>query len=168
MALNSSNIKPVPLHQTLVLVNNFILNTSRFLNTFSDTIEKKLVGISNQITELEILLAVVEAKLNSIPDDNPSGSAPPPIPMNQNEPELPINNKTETIPSAAAAPPVVDIPAAPAVDNNMIPASEHPDYIAFLKMIKVGVPPPVVMGKMNAAGLDSSVLDNPNKLVPKP
>ena len=62
-----TQIKQIPLQKTLVLINNFVSNTVGFLNTFSETVEKKISNISNRITELEILISFMEAKLHSIP-----------------------------------------------------------------------------------------------------
>jgi Subunit CCDC53 of WASH complex len=46
-------------------VNNFIVNTTTFLNDFSQDCEGKFMKISSRITDLETLLMVFEAKLNS-------------------------------------------------------------------------------------------------------
>jgi len=43
---------------------------------------------------------------------------------------------------------------------------DHPAYAPFFKMLKVGVPLPVVSGKMSAAGLDPSLLDTPDAPAP--
>jgi hypothetical protein len=37
--------------------------------------------------------------------------------------------------------------------------AEHPDYAPFFKMKKMRVPPPAIKQKMEAAGLDSSLID---------
>ena len=60
MSLDKTKIKPVPVQKTLILINNFIVNTTQFFNAFSETVEKKVSKISNKITEIEILLAVLE------------------------------------------------------------------------------------------------------------
>jgi hypothetical protein len=64
------------------------------------------------------------------------------------------------------APVAVEV-AAPAEDSNMVKACEHPDYLPFFKLLKVGVPPFVVQAKVAAAGLDSSMIDTPDKLISK-
>jgi len=43
----------------------------------------------------------------------------------------------------------------------MVPASEHPAYSKYLKMLKMGVPQSAVGMKMGLEGLDPSVLDDP-------
>ena len=46
-----------------------------------------------------------------------------------------------------------------------VKASEHPDYQPFFKMLKVGVPMPVVQMKCSAAGLDGNLIENPDTIV---
>ena len=41
----------------------------------------------------------------------------------------------------------------------------HPDYQPFFKMLKVGVPMPVVQMKCSAAGLDGNLIENPDTIV---
>ena len=85
IAPSKSKDNKVPIASTLLLINNFIANSSVFLNrykyilaalllyiiiiinSFADSCEKRICSVSNNITKLEILLAVLEAKLNSIP-----------------------------------------------------------------------------------------------------
>lgn len=64
---------------------------------------------------------------------------------------------------------VQDKEEAPSIDvSGMIAVSNHPDYIPFFKMAKVGVPQIVIQGKMGSLGLDGSLLDEPDKLIPAP
>ena len=46
-----------------------------------------------------------------------------------------------------------------------LPASKHPRFAAFFKMLRVGVPLQAVQGKMLRDGLDATILENPEKLV---
>lgn len=50
----------------------------------------------------------------------------------------------------------------------MVPASQHPDYASFFKMLRVGVPAPLVRQKMGLMGLDPGILDTPGRLLPAP
>ena len=154
-----------------MLLNNFVATTASFFNSFSETVEKKISGVSSKITELETLLAVLEAKLNSIPDldssDIPqSATSTSTVPENSStsEPSPPQQVPLEPVPSETAPAVVAD---AVQGDSNMCPVSEHPDYVAFFKLLKVGVPPFVVQAKVNAAGLDGSMIDTPDRLVSK-
>ena len=61
MDVDPSKIKPIPLSTTLLLVNQFITQTTVFLNSFSEAMEKKISKVSSRVTELEILMSVFEA-----------------------------------------------------------------------------------------------------------
>lgn len=165
------------------MINNFICNTSEFFNAFSETIEKKISNVSNKVTELEILLSVLEAKLNSVPgleftaDDLPEtapASAPAAAPAT---PAASAPSSQPPPPGSAAAPaaatPSAEAPAAAAaapepagVPAGMVKAQDHPDYASFFKLLKVGVPPFVVQAKVSAAGLNPALIDTPDELIP--
>ena len=49
-------VKHVPIPKILLLINNFVSNTTRFLNHFSNLCEEKLIHTSEKVTELEIML----------------------------------------------------------------------------------------------------------------
>ena len=156
----------MPIQKTILLLNNFVANTSSFFNAFSETVEKKISSVSNKITELETLLAVLEAKLNSIPDlgsstiDQPTGAVSVPD-------SVPVPSSSGTDPPAVEHN-VIGVavePAAATADPSKVPVSEHPDYLPFFRLLKVGVPPFVVQAKVTAAGLDASMIDTPNRLV---
>ncbi len=160
----------MPIQKTILLLNNFVANTTSFFNAFSETVEKKISSVSNKITELETLLAVLEAKLNSIPDLNGSAATEqvsgvtgvtepvhtPPSTVHESRAELTI---------AAPSEPAVTTAVATTVDASKVPVSEHPDYLPFFRLLKVGVPPFVVQAKVTAAGLDASMIDTPTRLV---
>lgn len=57
---------PVPLKKTLVLVNNFIIDTTRFLNHFSALAEEKLYKVSHDISRIETSLVMLESRLRQI------------------------------------------------------------------------------------------------------
>lgn len=156
----------MPIQKTILLLNNFVANTTSFFNAFSETVEKKISSVSNKITELETLLAVLEAKLNSIPDlgssaiDQPTGAVgvPDAVPA-------PISGVNDPHVEHTAAISVPVEPAVITVDSSKVAVSEHPDYLPFFRLLKVGVPPFVVQAKVTAAGLDASMIDTPNRLV---
>lgn len=187
MAVDPSRIKPVRIQKSLLLLNNFVATTSVFLNSFSESCEKKISAISSKVTELEILLAVLEAKLNSIPglefnsSDLPSAAAaaPPVAAPSSSQNNQPPSTSSSDAPAPTNAPPAPAAPSAPAAESTtstsivvagppegMVAAKDHPDYAGFFKMLRVGVPTPVVANKMSGAGLDASVLDTPEKYIP--
>lgn len=66
--IDLAQLRPIPMRKSLLLINNFVTNTTRFLNHFSHVCEEKLLHVSTKLMKLEIKLALLEAKLNSIPD----------------------------------------------------------------------------------------------------
>lgn len=177
MTIDPSKIKPAQIQKTLLLVNNFVVSSISFLNSFAESCEKKISTVSSKVTELEILLAVLEAKLNSISNiDNissnnetnipesipnvPNNKPPPPPPQGNN-----INNSNS---SNVEVPPPPPSESTALVAEGMVIAKDHPDYAPFFKMLKVGVPLPVVSNKVVAAGLDPTLLENPDVLIQGP
>jgi len=154
----------VPIQKTIALLNNFVANTTHFFNAFSETVEKKVSLVSNKITELETLLAVLEAKLNSVPDLDTLETSQPPT--NTTEPTVPTidqNTKDVVHIEATALAPAED--AVAVSDQSNVQVCEHPDYVPFFRLLKVGVPPFVVQAKVTAAGLDASMIDTPARLI---
>lgn len=151
------------------MINNFIVNTADFLNVFSNTIEKKIASASNKITNLETLLAVLEAKLNSIPD--------------LNVPESMINNnKTTPVRSESDFNGSNGIKSNLTVETNSfenITTSSsqqtqitttslsqcNSEYLPYIKLLKVGVPLIVVQAKVADAGLNPELINNPDLLL---
>lgn len=158
MNVDPSTIKPVHVQTTLLFVNNFIVNTTKFLNNFSESCDIKLTNISSKLNNLDVVLSVLEAKLNSVPGLETDDIPPP--------------NTTSTAPSSNADTSTnneqdettqeVD---APQQSGGQVKASEHPDYAPFFKLSRLGVPMAVVSAKVQAAGLDPSVLEDPDAMI---
>lgn len=158
--INYAVLSPIPLPQTIMLVNNFVLNTTKFLNRFSNEVDLKLADVSHRITTSQTLLCVLECKLRSIP--GLEDGAPPPA----------------AAAPATAAPDIADLPACTtedtpaAADSTLVPsnlrkASEHPRYRKFFKMIAMHIPLPACQQKMSVEfpGDDVELLERPDELV---
>ena len=142
-----SRYDAVPHQTTLHLVNNFVLQTTRFLNRFSAVCEEKLSDVSKNIQHLETQLSIIEAKLDSI-EDAGADDVPPPAP--EPAPAAPA-------PAAGGAPP----PPPPAPDDEPPPppppiedappekkVKDDPRYNRFIKLLNMGVPLQAVKNKM--------------------
>lgn len=68
LPVDLSQLPMIPMSKSLLLVNNFVANTTRFLNHFANECEERIARVSTNLTRVEIMLAILEAKLNSIPD----------------------------------------------------------------------------------------------------
>ena len=67
--IDYSSYEPVPLKKTSTLVNYFIINTAQFLNAFTQVAETKLHDVDEKLDEIEQVLSLYEAKLESVPED---------------------------------------------------------------------------------------------------
>ena len=115
-AINFEDVEPVSYKKTLAFINNFVINTTQFMNRFSYLCEEKLGQVSKDIQRIEITLAILEAKLASIPgleqittplaDDATiasTGPAPPPPPGESAGPVAPTASATPPTPTPAAS-----------------------------------------------------------------
>lgn len=171
-----ANIPPIPIKKTLMIVNNFIINTTEFINKFAVLCERKLATISQQTARLEIVTSLLEAKLGSISwlggGENVSaeglpevtvhatpGSAPAPPPGPPPGPPPPS--------SAPASAPVSTPVPAPAPAPVGVPAKNHPVYGTIFKMKAMGVPNSALEVKCRAEGLDPACLNcSPDEPLP--
>ena len=67
--IDYSKTEPIPFKKTATLVNYFIINTAQFLNTFSQVAESKLYAVDDKLDEIEQILSLYEAKLDSVPEE---------------------------------------------------------------------------------------------------
>ena len=59
LPVDFTQVKPIPLRKTVLLVNNFLVNTVKFLNHFAGTCEEKLTATGARITSMETSLSMV-------------------------------------------------------------------------------------------------------------
>ncbi len=58
--IDYSKVEPIPYRKTVAYVNNFVINTTQFLNRFSYLCEKKLSDVGNRIQRLEVTMQLLE------------------------------------------------------------------------------------------------------------
>jgi len=59
---------PLPPAKVSLLLNNFVLSTTRFLNSFVTAADGKIREVGDRITDVEVMMAILEAKLASVPE----------------------------------------------------------------------------------------------------
>lgn len=139
-----------------MLVNNFILNTTDFLNKFTSLCEQKLSNVSQQVQRVEVVLALLEAKLDSVEWMGSGGAAPAAAAAAPSAPAITSSSAPAAPPMDAAAPAP---PAAPVSEG--IRLKEDPRYSKYFKMLAMGVPKPAIKLKMQSEGCpDPSQIDN--------
>ena len=174
--IDHSVLPPIPLPKTLLLVNNFVVNTTRFLNRFSSECEVKLCDISQRITSTETTLSLLECKLRSIPGLEYDGAPPAPAAAatESNPAAEPAAVATATAPAPAAAAPAEGTPDAGVAEDAGAVATEaaaeaeeaaakpdmadDPQYGRYVRMLKMHVPRMAVEMKMRAEGLDPDLI----------
>jgi len=155
-----ANIEPIAIKKTLMIVNNFIINTVDFCNKFAMLSERKLARISQNVQRIEIVLSLLEAKLESVPwlsGDTAGTTAPtsttvdtsgaPPPPMDGAPP-----------PPPGAPQPGSDAPPPP-TNNNFVKLKDDARYKKYIQMISMGVLKENLYSRVQADGLDPAVLD---------
>ena len=65
--IDNSQFDPLSHKKTLTMINYFILNTTQFLNAFSNVAENKIHDVDEKLDELETVISIFEAKLDSLP-----------------------------------------------------------------------------------------------------
>lgn len=65
--IDNSQFDPLSHKKTLTLINYFILNTTQFLNAFSNQADMKIHDIDEKLDELETVISIFESKLDSLP-----------------------------------------------------------------------------------------------------
>ncbi|CAI5709505.1 unnamed protein product [Peronospora destructor] len=158
LPIDLSQLPSIPAAKSLLLINNFVANTTRFLNHFAHECEERITHVSNNVTRVEILLAILEAKLNSIPDlsvTDAEVAAAADLNLNMNQMDLGISD--QDLPSMETAatngtplPPPSDQNGSSIVDMAPLPPPPSPSMDG-MKMALV-VPPPPPLGPPSPAG----------------
>lgn len=92
----------------------------------------------------------------------PAGSAPAPPPPRPPAPSRRDTQESIVIPNVQA----LNVPPTSSDDDEKVPASEHPVYSKYFKMMKVGLPRHAVAAKLQQDGLDTAIADlDPQSLV---
>lgn len=58
--IDYTKVDPIPYRKTVAYVNNFVINTTQFLNRFSYLCEKKLNDVASGIQRLEVTMQLLE------------------------------------------------------------------------------------------------------------
>ncbi|XP_036329026.1 WASH complex subunit 3 [Rhagoletis pomonella] len=159
-----------PLHQKRVLafINHFIINSCNFLNDFALQCETKFIDLERKMQKVEAALTIIEAKLASVPDVTETAMSTTANSITTDKIPSETAEKTESTPATGAT---GDISSAEDQRDNEMPeptgvrACDDVRFKKFFKMVQFGVPNEAVKMKMQAEGVEPSVLDTPNLLL---
>uniref|UniRef100_M4C1M4 Uncharacterized protein n=1 Tax=Hyaloperonospora arabidopsidis (strain Emoy2) TaxID=559515 RepID=M4C1M4_HYAAE len=133
--MDLSQLPAIPAAKSLLLINNFVANTTRFLNHFAHECEERITRVSDNVTRVEILLAILEAKLNSIPDLSvtdaevaAAATSDDVRKLNSNQMDLGISDQ--------------DLPSVDTAAANEMPLPPPPPPAEHVEVVVDGMPPP--------------------------
>lgn len=149
MAANQHDVS-VPQGQTVIVINNFIANTTSFLNVFAQICETKLSKVSQRLCDVELTLSLLEAKLNSVPGIAPATTRVVEQAPRQEEESVSSSEDQEEEEDAT---------------EGMVQIRSHPEFEPYFRLQKLGVPDAQIRLKMEAEGVDPTVLADGDRLI---
>lgn len=174
---------PVPVKKTLLIVNQFITQTTRFLNHFSTLAEEKLQKVFHDVNRIETTLVLLESRLHRLEGFDDMAAAPVTNSALQHGPGAGTAGggagsaaaAPPAAPAAAALPAVAAGTAAPAGPPPAVPEApapppppapvvvkvkDDPVLAPYFRMLKIGAVAAQVKMKMAAEGrADPALLD---------
>ncbi len=160
----------VPLGQHVLLVNAFVAQAAELLGQFGARCEERLGAVGEELTRAETLLALLEAKLRSVPEGE--GDAPPPLPSLASPPE-PGARSGVAAPEGAGAAQAASLagtaqaaglagagqPTSAGGSASAAAVAPPPELAKYVKLLRMGMPQEHVKLKMQSEGADPSGLD---------
>lgn len=172
--IDYSKVEPIPFKKTVAYVNHFVIQTTQFLNRFSFLCEQRLDQVSRHLQRLEITMNILEAKLNSIPEDalgpaapgattaaaaapagEGAGEVPPPPPPREEDHQQQPHYGGDEYQDHTALPP-------PGSQGGGLTVSADPRYEQYFVMLRLRVPVAAIKQKMMLEGINPDILDNPD------
>ena len=138
----ASSASTIPLAKLTVVMNNFIVNTITHMNKLSVKGDKKLAEFDKKLNDLDVMTALLEAKLKSLPEKITSTYPPlqevnldDVIPINIQNPVQVVDDSgqgSEVISGTGSGVPVPPPPPPPPIpvpsnQNQLNPIKEEPD-----------------------------------------
>ncbi|EDV29265.1 uncharacterized protein TRIADDRAFT_51405 [Trichoplax adhaerens] len=152
-------IKPINSKKLLAYINYYITYTVNFVNRFSSVNEERLEEVTTRLQKLEVAMAVLEAKLSSVPGlENVTADS-------QDQPT--VQQQQSTVQQQQSTIQQQQSTATEGLQQDNIQQSEG-DFIAlkddarykkFFSMLRVGIPNQAIKLKMTVEGLDPAMLD---------
>ncbi|XP_019872828.1 WASH complex subunit 3 [Aethina tumida] len=155
-----TKIQPVQQKNTVSFVNQFTMRTVQFLNRFAQTCESRFMDFEYKLQKVEASLLILESQLSSISGLENESKIQKDDPVLKQLPELEPEEKQDNQQG------ILEEVKTEIVQVDGIKACEDPRYKKFFKMVQFGVPEPAVKLKMKNEGIDPSILDKPNDVIP--
>lgn len=182
--IDPATVKPLDTRDLVRIINDFLLTSSDFLNSFCAKFEDRILTLEARLNSFESQLILLEQKLADIPDSvgtiqqnmvgfgcqqmegcsieknesaNKDELGPPTERLSEEEqqPKMSASSDREEKP-----------PQSQEGDANGMAAKDHPIMGKYFRMLKMGVPEPAVKQKMRSEGVDPAILDQPERQMP--
>ena len=134
----ASSASTIPLAKLTVVMNNFIVNTITHMNKLSVKGDKKLSEFDKKLNDLDVMTALLEAKLKSLPEKITS-TYPPLQEVNLDE-DIPINiqNPVQVVDDSGQGSEVIvgtgsGVPVPPPPPPPPIPEHPNPNQLNPIK-----------------------------------
>ncbi|KAK8828871.1 hypothetical protein WA538_000874 [Blastocystis sp. DL] len=160
---------------TILAINEFILQTTSFMNEFLQTCESKLNRLNNRVIELEAATSLLETKINGVQQEIYCNKGVQFLEKLQGKGEmedsLPSPSRTSTskpVATPSQIPPLPTNPPPLPSSTSQVRWKDHPVYRKYFKLLQMGMPVEHVRSKMQMDGLDENLIDNnPDVFVPE-
>ncbi|RDD38463.1 WASH complex subunit CCDC53 [Trichoplax sp. H2] len=164
-------IKPINSKKLLAYINYYITYTVNFVNRFSSVNEERLEEVTTRLQKLEVAMAVLEAKLSSVPGlENVTADSQDQPTVQQQQSTVQQQQSTIQQQQSTATEglqqdniqqsEVAKIPPAERVPTgDFIALKDDARYKKFFSMLRVGIPNQAIKLKMTVEGLDPAMLD---------
>ncbi|KAL1505246.1 hypothetical protein ABEB36_004853 [Hypothenemus hampei] len=155
-----SQIPSLQQKRIIAFINHFVSTTVSYLNDFSLSCESRFMDFEYKLQRIEASLLILEAQLSSIPNfEEPLANS------TINTGDIPVSAPTNDVEFS-------EINKEPENDTEHtqsigIKASEDPRFTKFFKMLRFGVKEEAVKYKMQSAGLNPNILNNPDAVIPE-
>merc|ERR1711998_531436 len=168
--------EPIPTRKLMILVNDYVVNTCRFLNRFHAVCEEKLHKVAQRLTRTEITMSILESKINSVDyvtnvqTASSMTSDLPPVEQEQTPAAAAPATAPAAAPAAAEEPEPEPAPA-PAAAAQFYTYDKHPDYKHYFMLLRLGVSKATIIQKIQIEGkdFDVDILDHePDELTDTP
>ncbi|KAG4075452.1 hypothetical protein HA402_015105 [Bradysia odoriphaga] len=169
---DKSQLPPIDQKRLVTFINHFLIDTTKFLNSFLVNCENKFVTLESRLQKINAELTVIESKVfqgelkNPVPvDDEPEIENQTQDTVDQKSVSDSDNSHQNTSTEDDKSGQETSTSSPAKAEETGVRVCEDVRYDKYFKMKQFGVPAEAVKLKMSAEGLDPSLLDQPNRIL---
>ncbi|XP_037036986.1 WASH complex subunit 3 [Bradysia coprophila] len=168
---DKSQLPPIDQKRLVTFINHFLIDTTKFLNSFLVNCENKFVTLESRLQKINSELTIIESKVfqgelkNAVPVDDPETENQTQDTVDQKSVSDSDNSNQNTSTEDDKAVQETSTSSPATSEETGVRVCEDARYDKYFKMKQFGVPAEAVKLKMSAEGLDPSLLDQPNRIL---